>query len=89
MKLVSKERNGAKVKKTYDEPKTPYQRLLAMPEISPEIRQRLITEYENLNPAQLKREISRLQDKLFKSAARRSRAKQLISEQPDLEKLGN
>ena len=33
MKLKSKERNGAKVKKIHDEPKTPYQRLLAMPEL--------------------------------------------------------
>lgn len=89
MKLVSKERNGAKVKKTYDEPKTPYQRLLEMTDIGPEIRQRLATEYENLNPAQLKREISRLQEKLFKSAARRNRAKISKVEQPDLEKTGN
>lgn len=33
MKLKAKERNGAKVKKIHDEPKTPYQRLLAMPEL--------------------------------------------------------
>ena len=71
MKLLSKERNGAKVKKKYDEPKTPYQRLVDMPDISPKIKQRLKSEYATLNPAQLKREITRLQVRLFKTVARR------------------
>lgn len=75
MKLISKERNGAKVKKKYDEPKTPFQRSMAMPYISPKTRQRLKSEYATLNPAQLKREISRLQEKLFKTAASRRRAR--------------
>src|SRR3989338_8000070 len=75
MKLKSKERNGAKVKKKYDEPKTPYQRLMAMPEISTEAKRRLKAEYATLNPAQLKREITRLQEKLFKTAASRRRAR--------------
>ena len=75
MKLLSKERFGAKVKKKYDEPKTPYQRLMAMPEISSKARQRLKAEYAILNPAQLKREITRLQEKLFKTAASRRRAR--------------
>ena len=75
MKLLSKERNGAKVKKKYDEPKTPYQRLMEMPEISSKAKQRLKAEYATLNPAQLKREITRLQDKLFKTAASRRRAR--------------
>lgn len=68
MKLVSKERNGAKVKKRHDEPQTPYQRLMKMPDISPEIKKRLQAEYRTLNPAQLKREITELQKKLFRSA---------------------
>ncbi len=86
MKLKTKERNGAKVKKTYDEPKTPYQRLLAMPETGPEIRQRLMAEYESLNPAQLKREITKLQETLFRIAARRNRVKLSTREQPVTEK---
>lgn len=73
MKLKSKERNGAKVRKIHDEPRTPYQRLLAMPEVGAEIQQRLRAEYETLNPAALKREITRLQNQLIKKAARRRR----------------
>jgi hypothetical protein len=74
MKLKSKERNGAKVKKIHDEPKTPYQRLLDMQGITEDIQQRLRAEYETLNPAQLKREITRLQELLIKMAARRRRS---------------
>jgi hypothetical protein len=69
MKLVSKERSGAKVKKTYDRPQTPYQRLLASTTTSKAIRKRLQIEYATLNPAALKRKISRLQRMLFRSAA--------------------
>jgi len=70
MKLERKERIGSKVKKTYDEPQTPYRRLLATPGITKPLRQRLQAEYATLNPAQLKREITRLQNMLRKSAAR-------------------
>jgi hypothetical protein len=75
MKLLSKERNGAKVKKKYDKPKTPYQRLMDMPGISPKIKQRLKSEYAMLNPAQLKREITWLQERLFKTVARQRRSR--------------
>ncbi|MBI4188960.1 MAG: hypothetical protein HY525_00295, partial [Betaproteobacteria bacterium] len=74
MKLVSKQRLGAKVKKTYDRPQTPYRRLLAAPGIAQPMRQRLQAEYATLNPAQLKREITRLQDLLRKTAVRRQRS---------------
>lgn len=69
MKLLSKERQGAKVKKKYDEPKTPYQRVLSSPTVAAKVKRRLKQEYSRLNPAQLKREITRLQRKLFKLAA--------------------
>ena len=71
MKLLSKQRTGAKVKKTYHPPQTPYRRLLAMPGITPPMRQRLNAEYATLNPAHLKREITRLQNLLRKTAIRR------------------
>lgn len=73
IKLVSKERNGAKAKKKFDKPRTPYQRLMAMPGISLKAKQRLKAEYTTLNPAQLKQEITRLQEKLFMTAASRRR----------------
>lgn len=63
-KLMRKERHGAKVKKTYDAPKTPCQRLLASPELSEDVKVQLQQSFDELNPAALKREINRLLRKL-------------------------
>ena len=57
MKLVSKERIGGSVKRKYDTPKTPYQRLMDSGQISEQTRKQLETVYLSLNPAQLKRSI--------------------------------
>jgi hypothetical protein len=67
MKLVKKERTGAKVKKTYDRPQTPYQRLLDSSALTRAAKQRLQSEYATLNPAALKRQIGRLQKTLYES----------------------
>ena len=45
MKLLRKERSGAKVKKTYDRPRTPYARLLASSALSPQAKRELRTQY--------------------------------------------
>ena len=65
-KLKSKTRVGSKVTKKYDEPKTPYRRVLDCSDIDDKIKPRLKKKYDFLNPAELKRMISRLQDKLLK-----------------------
>jgi hypothetical protein len=72
MKLIQKERHGATVKKTYDAPKTPYRRLLTLPGLSKTQRLRLDAQYAQLNPAQLKRDITRLQHRLIHRAHTRS-----------------
>lgn len=73
MRLASKERNGAAVKKTYSPAETPYRRLLRSEHLTDEQKQKLTRRYEELNPAQLKRRIETLQEKLLKSAARTRR----------------
>ena len=65
MKLVSKERIGGSLKRKYDTPKTPYQRLMDSGQISGETRKQLETVYLSLNPAQLKRSIDAKLDKLY------------------------
>lgn len=70
MKLLRKERRGAKVKKTYDRPRTPYRRLLESTALDERAKRQLRTQYESLNPAELKRRISRLQERLLKLARR-------------------
>lgn len=62
MKLLSKKREGAKVKKTYDEAKTPCQRLLASDRIPQEVKDRLRCRQHELDPVALLKEIDRLQD---------------------------
>ena len=65
MKLTEKIRVGSKVKKHYDEPTTPYQRILASPSVPKETKQKLTQQYDTLNPVALKRTIVRLQNRLF------------------------
>jgi hypothetical protein len=69
MKLKSKERVGSKVIKRYDRAQTPYQRVLAAPQVSEAEKARLRAQYKTLNPAALKRKLMRLQERLRKSSA--------------------
>ena len=64
MKLISKSRDGAKVTKTYDEAKTPYQRMLDEPSVADDVKQRLTERYQKVNPAALQRSITLIQLKL-------------------------
>src|SRR5713226_5408723 len=73
MKLQSKERQGARVKKKYDTARTPYQRVLASSFIAEQTKKELRQRYQLLNPAQLKRQIERQQSKLTASALAPSR----------------
>ena len=66
MKLIEKTRIGSKVIKKYDKPLTPYRRVLACPDaLKEEDKQALRKLYAKLNPAQLKRQITRLQQRLY------------------------
>ena len=56
MKLKSKVRVGAKIKKTYDTPKTPYQRLLEEPSVTEEQKEKLRQTYATLNYFDLQNE---------------------------------
>lgn len=75
MKLISKERVGSRVKKKYDQPQTAYNRLLASPHLTRDEKQRLRNTYRTLNPAQLKRNITKLQEKLVKLNATKQKRK--------------
>lgn len=65
MKLAEKVRAGGKIHRKYDEPKTPYQRLIESGQISGAARKRLTAQYESLNVAQLRRQIEELRNRLF------------------------
>ena len=67
MKLASKERIGSKVRRKYDETKTPYQRLIELGQISEEVKEQLDGIYLSLNPAELKRNIDAKLAKLYQA----------------------
>jgi hypothetical protein len=66
MKLVSKERVGGKIKRKYDVPKTPYQRLMESEQLPEESKRELEAIYLELNPAELKRSIDAKLDELLR-----------------------
>src|SRR6266536_2576623 len=86
MKLQSKERHGARVKKKYDQARTPYQRLLDSSFIKQETKQQLRARYRLLNPAQLKRQIEGLQRKLLATAISTAPTRKRQSAKPSVGK---
>src|ERR1044071_9249165 len=77
MKLIEKTRVGSKVVKKYDSPTTPYQRLLAPKQLHARDKQQLRQEYQKLNPAQLTREIGRLQEAWLKAHKKKNKRQKL------------
>ncbi|PZP56964.1 MAG: hypothetical protein DI604_35145 [Delftia acidovorans] len=66
MRLVSKVRTGGRVHRVYDEPATPYQRLLASGQLSTMAREALQARYESIDPVALRRQIEQRQQQLHK-----------------------
>jgi len=64
VKLQEKLRVGAQVKKRYDTPRTPYERLLESPHIPLAVKEQLQQVYQTLDPFELKRKITYLQHRL-------------------------
>jgi hypothetical protein len=67
-KLIERRREGNKLIKRYDTPKTPCQRLLDCEDISEEQKQWLRQEFEKYNPMELIRNIERIQGELLRIA---------------------
>src|SRR5581483_7275115 len=61
-KLKSKQREGARVHKTYHPPETPYRRLLEHKDVPPEVKERLQRTMEGLDPVLLLKQIREAQD---------------------------
>ncbi len=70
MKLISKERDGARVYKKYDRAATPYQRVLKSDFIPRHIKTSLHENFESLDPLFLLRSIQKLQDQLQTTAVK-------------------
>ncbi|MDR0329890.1 MAG: ISNCY family transposase [Rickettsia sp.] len=68
LKLISKKRIGEKVTKKYDKAKTPYQRLLCSSHISEETKTKLKSQYEDLDPVILLKNLEKLQSNFYQYA---------------------
>ena len=73
-KLKSKERIGSRIIKRYDKPQTPYQRVLDSAQVPEEKKRALRQLYARLNPAELKRRMTQLQNQLLQRAMTHQRA---------------
>ena len=68
MKLKHKTRQGAKVRKVYDEARTPYHRLLESGVLTPDAKQALDRLYRSLNPVRLREQVNRELEALWAMA---------------------
>lgn len=66
MVLKEKIRTGARIKKTYDTPLTPYQRVLNSGELTELQKEKLISTKKSLNPFELKEGLEKKLSDFFK-----------------------
>jgi hypothetical protein len=77
-KLVSKQRLGAKVVKHYDQPRTPYQRLLESACLAEQIAHDLALVRDRINPAELHRRIASTLQQLWRLGREERRLEQKL-----------
>jgi hypothetical protein len=66
-KLVAKVRKGGKVKRVFDDPKTPYQRVLDSAQVSDDAKRKLRTVHVRLDVVELKHQLDKLLEQLTPS----------------------
>jgi hypothetical protein len=76
VKLIDKIRVGATVRKVYDQPRSPYQRLLASPDLSDEAKAELKRRYESYNPVLLQQEVHQAVSALMEQNRRKALMRQ-------------
>ncbi len=83
MKLISKERHGAKIKRRHDQPRTPCDRLLESEHISGKTKARLRKARAALNPFELHERLETLLARVLHLALRSSRPTGSLHSAPD------
>lgn len=76
-KLKEKIRIGARIKKVYDKPVTPYQRLIESTSISEEQKNKLSEQKKSLNPFELKKGLEKKLSNFFKIVNEYNKEKEL------------
>ena len=65
VKLISKKMVASKIIKRYDNPKTPYQRVLESKDVATVAKQKLKEQFKTLNPFQLRKKIEKKLKTIF------------------------
>ncbi|MFQ5579566.1 MAG: hypothetical protein ACE5FZ_03060 [Nitrospiria bacterium] len=65
VKLIDKPSVASKTIKRYDQPLTPYQKVMESPNISQSVKTNLIEQMRSLYPFDLRKELERKQKKIF------------------------
>jgi len=73
VKLIAKQRIASKTIKRYDNPKTPYQRVMDSPDIDPFIKKKLTKLFKTLNPFHLRKAMEDKLKKIFLLCYKNSR----------------
>ena len=84
-KLKSKTRDGARVHKVYFTPATPCDRLVAHSSVEPAIKEKLRTQFKDLDPVRLLQEIRLAQQTLSDLAAHGVRAEEPATKTPGID----
>jgi len=84
MKLVSKTRQGAKVRKVYDTAQTPYQRLMQSSVLTEGNKADLAAAYHGLNPVKLLKQINDNLEQLWRMAGRQTSVTGIMKQQTGL-----
>ena len=72
IKLASKTRVNGRIKRAYDQARTPYQRLMESRQVERNSKQQLQATYDSLNPAELQPRLSQLREQLETASAAKS-----------------
>ena len=82
-KLLEKTRQGSRVQKRYDRARTPYRRVLDSEQVTKGCKTKLRAQYRKLNPAELHRQIQRLEEALLWEATQKRRTAAVDGAVPD------
>ena len=86
-KLAAKARDGARIRKKYHPPATPFHRLLADARISEDVRGRISTIYATLDPVLLLKDIRAAQEQLVENADRPATTETTALSAPTIEQF--
>jgi len=84
IKLASKTRVDGRIKRTYDAPRTPYERVMGSRQIDRKTKQHLRHIYETLNPADLHRRLEELRERLEQASASKTEVVRERRRGPDI-----